>query len=1296
MALLPKRDVGYNLAKGALVIAALLVILAPGANAAPVGTPSYSVSVIVQMSPTNTTTPVGIAVNFTNVATDQACGGSTSPGGFVTFTSASCPALTAGWWRATLPPQQFTISPGHVWFVAPPNSTGVIVALGQPTGTTVTVTLSGVTMTQASSSIFGSVLNVVPGSQYHIDLLDPTFPGYLVASTAATAPMIVTRPGLGGSANTARPAPRGTALTLNFSVTGPCEILFNGAPYYNGGSASVESGLQYSIVAEACSGWAFLSWTSTAGALGSPSSSSTTITMTSNGTLYANYTTQTCSFAIADVPMGVWTLYAFGVTPTSSGYDYYNYTSVTVDRMVAWKNVSLTGYLVFGDYVTPSGTYDSNSNITIWDATTHEVYPSYVAASGSAYYRAGLYSGDMGTTGGNQSFVVFYSPQGYNSTWRNLTVNPAKPAVQYNPSVRPGTSSVFDTTITFGNFSSVSVSSEARMGAGSTFAQLPNASIGNLWAQLGLDFNNSNPSVDQSAWQSFHKWLVSEGPVYSAESEGLAVNGTLFHDDGNYSMTTGSYAFPGNESYYSTAGMSYETFRNYTLTPWAFKNASSYVLSVGFNYPTSSESMNYTVNLPRGYTLENGTLAPKGTSVIPSGPVGPGGNLWTSFTIIPHQYDIAHGIGNFTIYRISNVTAIVNVTSSDFAFTSRNVWNATNGNYTVLVGAGNNVSLTASHSLVSATVNVTNYEWNFSSSPATTCLTKGQPGYLTAMCVNTASTSINHYFDQGGVVHGSLTLLTSGGESDSTTFTVYVDNIQPIPLITTNNTHVISINTVTRYLYVNWSTSLQLNATGSTDAINGSLPLRVNNGTIAVADWNITAGQTYHNANYSLSRGSKAFTNLSYQFLGAGPYEKGSVIVDGRVLSLNGWLYNVSLTLWDAGGLRAMANMYVLVNDTERPVALGSVQNALGRNVTGGLVVGENGTVQIGLLENYSFDPHNGSIVSYSWSVTNDAGAFVKGHAISSTERAYWNSTTPQRWGVYLAASVGAYNFTLNVTDLAGNHGLDTYPVIVSYTGLGPIVTVTNLTALPSWTDGSEVTIWVDVTNSGYSTTVANNVSVQFYLTNPNGTDKTIIGGSPADVLWYGFSNNVVNTTASYTGVLPSMLSNQTWRAEITYTPPSSMTGTRWLWANATAANELAVGYRSGVNVIHIVVTVGSASPSFLFTALLVVIVAIVIGVAVIFIRSRKRVSGESAKPAEKAPPTGLTSTETSTTTPNVSPPPAAAPASQAPPAITSGTAALSPSRSSVPPRFCQYCGTPNDEDAVICKACGKRLPVGK
>lgn len=1177
-----------------LAILAILVVTAVPTTTA-TSTPPYRVQVIVEMSSPGTT-PTGIVVSISNIATGQTCSGPTTPGGFVQFGAGgnSCAQLAAGWWQASISPQKVTYTAGNIYMITPPNSTGVEFQLGQPTGNSVKVTITGVMAVQASSSITGNVIGgVVPGATYHISLLDPAFPGYVISSTNTTAPTSIRGPKAAETQQPAANVPLSGMAKVNFLVSDSCQIVVNGITFSNDTSDTFSVGSEYDISAQPCKGWSFSTWASNAGSITAPLSANTTITITGNGTLYANYTTPTASFTLSNVPMGSWTMYTFGVNQTSGVYNRYNYTSVSVVspviKTVNWKNVTLQDYLIWGVISTPDGLLNNATNVTIFDERSHAAYLDYIAPTGSPYYQAGLYPNDLGASGASQSFVAFVSPQGYSGAFHNLTVNSSSSEVEFSPAVNQVPSTVIMTNVSFTNISKITVKSVADLNSGGTFSQLPNASIGNLWSQLGLDFNDSNLGVNHAAFDKFVTWLNSSGPIYPAQAEGLALNSSVFEDNGAYTFNAPS--FSSNEYYYSSNGLSYSTEKNYVRSTWAYSNASSYYINFDFNYPLSHQNLTYNFNLPQGYVLANGTKAPKGTTLVPSGPVGAVGRLWTSFTLEPQYYTQQTGTMNVTIDKIANVTAIVNVSSSNFAFSHKNVINQTLGNYSVIVGKGQNVSFTSSHSLIPPTMNVTSYTWNFGD----------------GTIQNSTNTTVYHTYTNGGVFNGTLKLIASGGTANTTKFVVYVSDVPPVANISLNDTHSVVVKPGLAYVYVNWSQSLKLNATGSTDVINSETSRP---GNISVASWNISAGTTKNLYNYTVANGSNVFSNFSFQFLGTGGvyYKHGTTIPGaGLTVNLTGWRYRVELTEWDAGGNRANATLWVLVNDTQKPIAIGAIQTANRVNITGGLVEGPNGTIEVKLVDKWSYEPNNGTLESYSWYVTNSAGTNISNCYINATKKCYWNSTTDTVFSLYLEASTGTYNFTLNVTTLADKSGNTTYPVTVAQNlTVRPVLTVSNLTAPTSMTDGTSYTIWANVNNTGFSTSIGRNITIAFYLTASDGTTgRTNIGGSPSSVKWYGYTSGSVNSSYTYTDVLPVLKANESYRAEITYTP--STTGSLELWANGTAQNEFVGEYKGGANVAHFSVTI-NANPltqDLEYAAIGIAIVVILVA-AVLFWRRRQ------------------------------------------------------------------------------------------
>lgn len=902
----------------------------------------------------------------------------------------------------------------------------------------------------------------------------------------------------------------------------------------------------------------------------------------SNGTFSGTYS--------LPAPVGTWTVYAQANIPGAST-PRYNFTRAVVSSAGAttWTNLSITNYLVQG-YLVPTTGYaiTNNTNVTLFDLSTGGVYHS--SSTSGNFFQAGTYAsllaGNPGTPG--TQFLMFLSPQGYETATQYLKVSAAGPTLSLSvPVTADGTHppTAEATTIAFPqNFSTADVTSQVTRTAGSTFVSLPNASVGNLYAQMALDFG-SPPAVNASSaeFTAFQNWLASSGPVYPADVMGLAVNGTNFVETGNFHLNYTSV--PTDTNFDSNQALGYRTTENYTLGTALKPSYSSYQLTLGFRYPVSNEALNYTVVLPPDYVLGAHASAPLGTVLTPAGP----GGTWTAFTLsaLHSPGPELNSTAQFTAYRFQNVSAIVNVTSSNFAFSSHNVLNSSRANYTVVVGAGQNVSLSAANSLIPSAFNVTAYRWTFGD---------GTPG------VNTTNVTVYHTYAKGGSYPGSLTLVANGGQTSVVSFKVLVDSVPPTPQIATNASAVDWLNGAHTLgvTYVNYSTSLRFNATGSTDALysGASVP-----GVIADAIWNISAGPTYASYNYSLGAGARVLANVTYAFLGAGPWLNHTVI-NGTTYATKGWVYRVSETLFDSGGNRANATLWVLVNDTQKPDAIGSLQNSKGQNVTT-LVEGGNETAQVTLIDKYSHDPGNGSIAAYRWTVNNSKGS-------GFTPR-YFNATTDVAPSVWLPAAQGTYSFNLTVTDLAGNTATTILPLTVSPNRtLRPVLQVSNFTTPTSLTAGSSYTIWTNVTNAGGNSSVAENVTVTFYLTSPGVTDhRALVGGAPGAVRFYGYTNGVVNGTVAFTG-LATLKHNQTLRAEVTFTAPGNLTGSRALWTNATATNEFPGDYVGGANLAQISVSVNPSPTNQYLEYGIVAAVGILI-IVLVYFAYRRRARGSTS-----------------------------------------------------------------------------------
>jgi len=108
-------------------------------------------------------------------------------------------------------------------------------------------------------------------------------------------------------------APAPSTYTVTFqTVPTSCSITFNGVTYTNGEQASGVAAGTYSLVAPACTGETFSSWSSTAGGVTSITSASTTVTVSATGTITATFTATSVT---------TYTL-TFQTTPTSCSIDF--------------------------------------------------------------------------------------------------------------------------------------------------------------------------------------------------------------------------------------------------------------------------------------------------------------------------------------------------------------------------------------------------------------------------------------------------------------------------------------------------------------------------------------------------------------------------------------------------------------------------------------------------------------------------------------------------------------------------------------------------------------------------------------------------------------------------------------------------------------------------------------------------------------------------------------------------------------------------------------------------------------
>ena len=894
-------------------------------------------------------------------------------------------------------------------------------------------------------------------------------------------------------------------------------------------------------------------------------------------------------------PGGSWVLRTVLPGPTT----LYNYTLATVpNRTPVVINPNVQSYLVSG-YVNqlahPLAHVPTAGNVTLFDPLNGFIYSSATPPGG--FYSAGTYP--LHFVSGSQTFDVILSSIGYGTVWYPLTVSTPTPFYRtvYVSPLTPGQSGIYRTTLNFSAINvttgkgNLTVGTSATLGNDTVFPNLPNATVGQLWAQLGLDFNHST-IFPSSLLPKVASFVNSTGPFFPAVQAQTAVNGTGFvGPTAPETLANWTSTCSGACGLSTAASLSYRWSEKYALNGTVPVNGSTYSISLGFAHPASSSDVyNYTFVLPQGYVLAADTQAPSATRLAAAGP----GDTWTSFTLQSLPSTTLVGSAKFSIVKYSALTPIVNVSVANFAFSKKNVLNETEGNYTVEVGVGQNVTFSAANSLYPAGTNGTKFSWVF-----------GDGG-----TANSTSASSNHTFTSASgsaAYSGKLTVTSSGGLTNSTTFFVWVAQGPVVATISVNSTAAQNKTAgTTPYVFVNWATVLHFNASASTATVSPSAKVP---GVLSVASFTLVSSHGFkQTGNYSVGQGAYFGSNFTVQFLGAGNY-LSSGMVAGTSVPFLGWQYNLTLTVWSGTGQMAKATLDILVNDTEKPTPAFQILTSAGKAVTGsGVVAGTNLSAKVLLNGANATDPHNGSITKYYWLITNSQNSSIHLGNNTTTVKPY-----PAFW---LPASTTPYKVNLTVWDRNGNKAYTTQTLTVSQnTTTSPIMAANNLTSSSgsSFTDGSSSTIWVNVTVGGGAKAVATNITVTFYLLPPSGSgSRNTIGGSPASVQFYNYTSaGVVNTTPFATGIIKNLSYNMTVRAVITWNP--SITGNYILYANVTAANEFSGNYHNGPQVATMSISV-APNPTTQLLEYVGIAAAVIVVIFLLVVYYRRRTGKGGAK----------------------------------------------------------------------------------
>ncbi len=921
-----------------------------------------------------------------------------------------------------------------------------------------------------------------------------------------------------------------------------------------------------------------------------------------NGAVLYNTTSNATTGAYTlKAPPGSWVVQATDPNPPG----YVGTTNVTATGTVVTVNPNIQSYVVKGQMFNSKGVpVGTPGNATLFDPSTGYIYSTPTDVSGR--YTLGTYGADFGS--GSNTFDLFLSSEGYGTIEHTFTTNGPTNPITFNAVLPRLTSSqrgLYNTTLDFSKFNNatgtgnLTVNTTAALGNYTIVQNLPNATVGQLWAQLGLDFNSST-SIPATLLSAFYSWVNSSGPFFPAVQAGTTINGTAFVPPTSTqplaSATTScssGYCGPGTSS-----NLTLTWSNTYALNGSVYRNSSTYSIGLGFRHPTSSSDIyNYTVILPTGYVLKAGTPVPSDARLVPLGPDG----TWSKFTL-ESLYDTSPAAAlNFTIISATTIFAIVNATiPTYFAFSEKNVLNSTNGNYTVEVGLGQNVTFSALNTIYPSGINGTKFLWNF--------------GDGTYSNVTTGSTY--HIYAKGTTGNtpdkGSLKVIGSNRYNDTTKFYVYVAT-GPATAGIVSNASASQNQTVggTPYLFINWGTVLHFNATGSKASVS---PGTTNvSGVLSVASFSLVSKGFSQSANYSESSGAYFGSNYTYQFLGAGSYLTNGTVA-GHLVPFKGWQYNLTLKIWTGTGQTATTTLVILVNDTEKPIASFVILNSAGTPISGKSVVAlSNLSAQIQLNAANSTDPHNGSVVRYYWLIGQVGnGSFHIGTNVT-TVKPY-----PKFW---LTASTSNYWVNLTVFDRNNNPGHTNQTLTVAAnTTTTPILAATNLTGPSKLNEGSSYTFWVNVTVGGGTKSSALGIRVAWYVTSPGGTSRRYIAST---VTFFNYTaSGIVNTVAMATGSVGSYpYNNVTWkstlRAVITWTPP--ITGNYILYANATANNEFSGDYSSATNVASMSITINPNPTTQTLEYVAVGVAAVVVVLGIVLWARRRSGGGKAPKSTSKS-----------------------------------------------------------------------------
>ncbi len=458
---------------------------------------------------------------------------------------------------------------------------------------------------------------------------------------------------------------------------------------------------------------------------------------------------------------------------------------------------------------------------------------------------------------------------------------------------------------------------------------------------------------------------------------------------------------------------------SYTATYSQSNKSSAYnQVQVYLNQNTVSGSFInylYTLNIPAEFERANSVNSSIADVSGYSGSISISNSSFTGF--LPLKID----------HKVKPTVDPRQITANWKGYFESTVLNNSVNNYTLLVPANKNFSLNASAAVYDNVLGVDNYKqmkflWNFGSG-------------LLASSYNVSESLPAGYYTV------SLKVTDVGGNVNETNFTLISDAQNPsfnLKIIQSGKT-VLTVNTSSTSSYhvsVNESLTVYFNAAATKDITSKG----TNTNLAMVLNWNISGtARSGYNVSYS-------FVNPTF----------GSNVT------------YVNVTIKNAVGNSINITISVHVNDTSIPNAMFQLTNSSGK-----VVSTANEYQNLTLNASKSFAPHGGKIVYYNWTIKYANGTV----AVANTAYKIVSHNSNNSTMVISFVQYGSFKINLKVTDQSNNSGSTLESIFIN--AVAPEVEIMNVTYAKSYTEGTPVSLKVELKNVGLENASIYYVSVK-------------------------------------------------------------------------------------------------------------------------------------------------------------------------------------------------------------------------